>query len=112
MTVAIINDADTLGVNVPPPPDRGQYGPVYPKTTACYGFSIIAKVKQGREDAVRADRKQLRGPSPTAPMYRLRCDCTICADNYSMSAQGCNFTTVFGGTDSLKNFWNNLATMG
>jgi hypothetical protein len=22
-----------------------------------------------------------------------------------------NFTTLFGGTDSLKNFWNNLATM-
>jgi hypothetical protein len=23
-----------------------------------------------------------------------------------------NFTTLFGGTDSLKNFWNNFATMG
>jgi hypothetical protein len=22
-----------------------------------------------------------------------------------------NFTTLFGGTDSLKNFWHNLATM-
>ena len=22
-----------------------------------------------------------------------------------------NFTTLFGGTDSLKNFWKNLATM-
>ncbi|MGB5111338.1 MAG: hypothetical protein WBO08_06870 [Mycobacterium sp.] len=33
--------------------ERGRYGPVYPKTPACHGFSIIAKVKEGREDAVR-----------------------------------------------------------
>ena len=30
--------------------ERGRYGPVYPRTPACYGFSIIAKVKEGRED--------------------------------------------------------------
>jgi hypothetical protein len=41
------------------PPDgyfelqRGRYGPVFPRTPACYGFSIIAKVKPGREDAIR-----------------------------------------------------------
>ena len=34
--------------------ERGRYGPVYPRTPACYGFSIIAKVKEGREAAVRA----------------------------------------------------------
>ena len=34
--------------------ERGRYGPIYPCTPACYGFSIIAKVKEGREDAVRA----------------------------------------------------------
>ena len=34
--------------------ERGRYGPVYPRTPACYGFSIIAKVKEGREEAVRA----------------------------------------------------------
>ncbi|MGB5151671.1 MAG: hypothetical protein WBN99_17440 [Mycobacterium sp.] len=33
--------------------ERGRYGPVYPKTPACHGFSIIAKVKEGREDVVR-----------------------------------------------------------
>jgi hypothetical protein len=32
---------------------RGRYGPVFPRTPACYGFSIIAKVKPGREDAIR-----------------------------------------------------------
>lgn len=28
--------------------ERGRYGPVFPRTPACYGFSIIAKVKPGR----------------------------------------------------------------
>src|SRR5438128_866643 len=28
---------------------EGRYGPVYPRTPACYGFSILAKVKAGRE---------------------------------------------------------------
>ena len=32
----------------------GPYGPVFPKTPANYGFSILAKVKPGREEAVRA----------------------------------------------------------
>ena len=30
----------------------GPYGPVFPKTPANYGFSILAKVKPGREEAV------------------------------------------------------------
>lgn len=34
--------------------ERGRYGPVFPRTPACYGFSIIAKVKEGREGAIRA----------------------------------------------------------
>jgi hypothetical protein len=28
---------------------EGRYGPVFPKTPACYGFSILAKVIPGRE---------------------------------------------------------------
>lgn len=32
---------------------QGKYGPIYPRTPANYGFSIIAKVKPGREDAIR-----------------------------------------------------------
>jgi len=28
---------------------KGKYGPVYPKTPACYGFTIIAKIIPGRE---------------------------------------------------------------
>lgn len=30
--------------------EHGRYGPLFPKTPACYGFSIIAKVIPGREE--------------------------------------------------------------
>jgi hypothetical protein len=33
--------------------ERGRYGPIYPKSPACYGFTIIAKIKPGREAAIR-----------------------------------------------------------
>jgi hypothetical protein len=32
----------------------GPYGPLFPKTPANYGFSLLVKVKPGREEAVRA----------------------------------------------------------
>jgi hypothetical protein len=31
--------------------EQGKYGPIYPKTPACYGFSIVAKIIPGREEA-------------------------------------------------------------
>src|SRR6266550_6615612 len=34
-------------------PQQGRYGPIYPRTPACYGFTIIAKIKPGREEAIR-----------------------------------------------------------
>src|SRR5213592_1384736 len=34
--------------------EQGKYGPIFPKTPACYGFTIIAPVKPGRADAIRA----------------------------------------------------------
>jgi hypothetical protein len=53
--------------------ERGRYGPIYPRTPACYGFSIIAKVKEGREEAVRAYGKQIEdaikaNPEVLAPL--------------------------------------------
>ena len=39
--------------------EQGRYGPVFPRTPACYGFSIIAKVKPGREDTIREHGKVL-----------------------------------------------------
>jgi hypothetical protein len=34
--------------------EQGRYGAIFPKTPANYGFTIIAKIKPGREEAVRA----------------------------------------------------------
>ena len=39
--------------------EQGRYGPIFPKTPANYGFTIIAKLKPGREEAVRAYGKML-----------------------------------------------------
>ena len=33
--------------------EQGHYGPIFPRTPACYGFSVVAKVKPGREQAIR-----------------------------------------------------------
>jgi hypothetical protein len=33
--------------------EQGRYGPIYPRTPACYGFTIIAKIKPGREQTIR-----------------------------------------------------------
>ena len=47
--------------------ERGRYGPVFPRTPACHGFSIIAKVEEGREDAVRAYGKQIEEAIAASP---------------------------------------------
>ena len=39
--------------------EDGRYGPLYPKTPANHGFTIIAKVIPGREDVVRAYGKKI-----------------------------------------------------
>jgi hypothetical protein len=39
--------------------EQGRYGPIFPKTPACYGFSVVGKVKPGREDAIRAYGKNI-----------------------------------------------------
>ena len=33
---------------------QGRYGPTYPRTPACHGFTIIAKIKPGTEAEIRA----------------------------------------------------------
>ena len=47
--------------------EQGRYGPVYPKTPACYGFSIIAKVLPGREQAIREHGKILEAAVAADP---------------------------------------------
>src|SRR5215472_2222903 len=38
---------------------QGKFGPVFPKTPACYGFTIIARIKPGREGTIREHGKTL-----------------------------------------------------
>ena len=33
--------------------EQGKHGPIFPRTPACYGFTIIAKIKPGTESAFR-----------------------------------------------------------
>jgi len=40
-------------------PEKGRYGPVFPKTPANYGFTIIAKIKPGREAVIREYGKKI-----------------------------------------------------
>jgi hypothetical protein len=39
--------------------EQGKYGPVFPRTPACYGFTIIARIKPGREQVIREYGKTL-----------------------------------------------------
>ena len=41
--------------------EQGRYGPVLPKSPACYGFTIIAKIKPGKEGIVREHGKTIAG---------------------------------------------------
>src|SRR5262249_49913421 len=39
--------------------EKGKYGPVFPKTPACYGFTIVATVKPGRAETIRSYGQRL-----------------------------------------------------
>lgn len=52
---------------------EGRFGPVFPRTPANYGFSVICKVKPGREQAVRDYGKTIeealrKDPTVLAPL--------------------------------------------
>jgi hypothetical protein len=47
--------------------EQGRYGPTFPKTPANYGFTIIAKIKPGREEAIRAYGKTIENAVAGAP---------------------------------------------
>jgi hypothetical protein len=52
---------------------EGPYGPIFPKTPANYGFSVLAKVKPGREPTIRDYAKTIESavrdnPSVLAPL--------------------------------------------
>jgi hypothetical protein len=47
--------------------EQGRYGPVFPRTPANYGFTVIAKVKPGREQAIREYGKTIEQAVRDAP---------------------------------------------
>src|SRR6476660_7337140 len=47
--------------------EQGRYGPIFPRTPANYGFTIIAKVKAGREQAVRDYSKTIEAAVKADP---------------------------------------------
>lgn len=47
--------------------EPGRYGPIYPKTPACYGFTIIARLIPGREAIVREYGRTLERTIAEAP---------------------------------------------
>ncbi len=53
--------------------EQGKYGPIFPKSPACYGFTIIAKVKPGTAETIRNHGDKLakaleREPHLLAPL--------------------------------------------
>lgn len=48
---------------------RGRYGPTFPKTPACHGFTIIAKIKPGTENEIRAHGKTLEDAVKAKPDF-------------------------------------------
>jgi hypothetical protein len=49
--------------------EQGRYGPAFPRTPACYGFSVLAKVKPGREQALRDYGKNLEEAVKADPFF-------------------------------------------
>ena len=49
--------------------EQGRYGPIYPRTPANYGFTIIAKVKPGREEAIREHGKTIEAADENDPVF-------------------------------------------
>jgi hypothetical protein len=47
--------------------EQGRYGPVFPRTPANYGFTVIAKVKPGKENAIREYGKTIEQAVKDSP---------------------------------------------
>jgi len=49
--------------------EEGRYGPIFPQTPANYGFTIIVKVKPGREEAIREYGKTIEAAVKANPEF-------------------------------------------
>lgn len=52
--------------------EKGKYGPIFPKTPACYGFSIVAKIIPGRETAFYEHAKRIEAAVAANPDFLAR----------------------------------------
>jgi hypothetical protein len=48
---------------------QGKYGPIFPRTPACHGFSIIAKIKPGREEVIRQYAQRIETAIGSDPYF-------------------------------------------
>ena len=65
--------------------EQGRYGPIFPKSPAGYGFSVMAKIIPGREEVFSNTPKPSRKRSPHSPTPWPSCSCITCAGCYSPS---------------------------
>ena len=49
--------------------ENGRYGAIFPKTPANYGFTIIAKIKPGRDEVIRAYGKKIENAIAGDPFF-------------------------------------------
>jgi len=55
------------GGTVPDNIEQGRYGAIFPRTPACYGFSILAKVIPGREQAFYEHARRIEAAVASQP---------------------------------------------
>ncbi len=48
---------------------QGKYGPIYPKSPACYGFTIIAKIIPGREPVFHEYAQKIQAAVAASPNF-------------------------------------------
>ena len=49
--------------------EQGRHGPVFPRTPACHGFTIIAKIKPGREKVIRQYAQRIEEALESDPYF-------------------------------------------
>jgi hypothetical protein len=59
--------------------EQGRYGPIFPRTPAGYGFSVVAKIIPGREEAFYKHAKSIEETIAAQPDALAPCSCITCA---------------------------------
>src|SRR3954471_234270 len=58
--------------------EQGGHGPVFPRTPACHGFTIIAKIKPGREEVIRGYAKTIEAAPAMRSYVSVIVECDRC----------------------------------